>query len=234
MKKEIDEAMNQGIALWWDGKRAEAGPFFRRALSLTEDSYGPEASEIINPLFWLSGSVATPATTDASQLTDSVELLQRALRIAETQFGHEDFRLVRIISALAADFMALNNNEQAHQYYLRALHISEHAKGEGPNTRLLLTHLIHNLLDMNRPADALPYAERSLRLQETCTGDLAPVGIGWACRALGRALMGVGRNEEAILCLERSLAIFRARHPGKKGMLQDELLGWIEELRERS
>jgi tetratricopeptide (TPR) repeat protein len=234
MNNEIDESIKQGIALWWDGKRTEAGPFFRRALSLAEDMYGPDASEVIRPLFWLSGSVAPPATTDASQLIDSVELLQRALRIAETQFGHEDFRLVRIISALAADFTALDKYEQAHQYYLRALHISERAMGEGPSTRLLLTQLTDTLLDMKRPAEALPFAERALHLEEPRKDDLAPVGIGLACRALGRCLMGVGRNEEAILCLERSLAIFRARHPGKKNMLQDELLGWIEELRKRS
>ena len=94
--------------------------------------------------------------------------------------------------------------------------------------------LTDTLLDMKLPAEAIPFAERALRLEEPRTDELSPIGIGYACRALGRCLMGVGRNQEAITYLERSLALFKVRHPNKKIICEDEILGWIEELRKRS
>lgn len=231
--KEIEDILSNGIDLWQSGERADAGRHFRRALDLAEQSYGPDAPQIIEPLFWFSGSVAPPSSTDVSQISTSITLLQRALRIAEIHFGTDSVKLVRILSVIAINLKVIKKLEEANQYYLRALHISETTWGDSPGVRLLLASLIDVILEMGRPAEALPYAERALHLEEHRKDDLAPVGIGWACRALGRCLMGVGRNAEAALYLERCLTIFKARHPGKKTILEDEILGWLEELRKR-
>jgi tetratricopeptide (TPR) repeat protein len=234
MKKRIELLVNNGIKLWQNENYIEAEHEFRQALDSAEEAYGPDAPELIEPLYWLSGAVAPPGDTEPSpRRTAAVDLKRRALRITETHFGGEDPRLIRILSNLATSLRILQKYEEAYDHLARALHISEKAHGEGGQTSNILRMYIDILLDLNRPAKALPFAERALRLEEPSTSELSSIGIGYACRALGRCFMGVGRNEEAIAYLERSLALFKVRHPSKKIIFEDEILGWIEELRKR-
>jgi tetratricopeptide (TPR) repeat protein len=163
-----------------------------------------------------------------------LELKRRAISIAEAHFDNTDARLVRLLSGVAIDLEAIGEYDEARAHLVRALHISEGVQGDGPRTSLLLSHLTDVLLELNRPAEALPYAERALDTEEPRTDELASIGISYACRALGRCLMGVGRNAEAIVCLERSLAQAKVRHPNKKIIFEDEILGWIEHLRMKS
>ena len=235
MGSEIKDIMKEGKDLWWNGMHAEAAHVFRRALERSEILYGRNAPEVISPLYWLSSSLALSSGEGPSeQRADAAALLRRALGTAETHFGSSDRRLINILSALALDLDMLEMHSEAYDHIARALKISEIAYGERGDTLSILGILTELLLKLDRPAEALPFAERALRLQEPRTSELSWIGIGYACRALGRCLMGIGRNEEAIAYLERCLALFKARHPGKKISLEDELLGWIEDLRKRS
>ena len=235
MREQIEELASHGKELWRSENYTEAEHEFRRALESAEEAYGPDAPELVDLLYWLSGAVAPPGDTELSpQRAVAVDLKRRALRIAENHFGSDDPRLIRILSNLATSLRILQRYEEAHDLLARALPISENAHGDGGQTSDLLRMRVDVLLDLNRPAEALPFAERALRLQESRIGELSSIGIGYACRALGRCLMGLGRNEEAIAYLERCLALFKARHPGKKISIEDELLGWIEDLRKRS
>jgi len=83
------------------------------------------------------------------------------------------------------------NREQAVTYYQRAL-------GYLPDNGAILTHLAAVLLQMNRYADAIPYAERATRADGESVDSLAVLGV---------AYFMADRTRESIPIFKRALAI---------------------------
>jgi len=231
---DITRLIRQGIDLCWSGKDREAEPFFRSALDLAEKLCGHDAPEVIKSLFWLSRSVAPPDSLDPAENRAAITLLQRALKIAEATLGIDAKRNINLLQAIANRLSTIGEHEEAREHLMRALRLSEAHSGDGGDTVLILDSLVLNLLKLQRHAEALPYAERTLRLQELRTTELAHVGIGWAGRSLGICLMALGRNEEAIQHFERCLSLLKSKRPDRKLIFEDEMLGWIDELRKRA
>ncbi|MCC6559699.1 MAG: tetratricopeptide repeat protein, partial [Polyangiaceae bacterium] len=235
MGNDLSNLMQEGKRFDWNGDNPGAENAYRRALSLAESMYGIDAAELIEPLCALASTLSLPGGDGPSaRRADAVILMRRALGIAEAHFGMNDRGLVRILSRLA---LGLDMNGQpldAYEHAMRALNIADSFQGDAGDARDLPRHLAALLLTLGRPEQALPFAERALRLEEACKSQTASAGLGLAYRALGMCLMGVGRGEEAIVQFERCLALFRSRHPDRKPRIEDEILGWIDELRRRA
>jgi tetratricopeptide (TPR) repeat protein len=231
MNSLLRELLAQGKDLRLNGRYAEAADVLRRAVEMAERLYDQDAPETIAPLHALAVVLHLCEDAEPSQLPEALDLLQRALRTSETHFGVNSTKQITILGRLALTLWTMKRIEEAYEHLKRALDISEKAHGDDGHTASILRDLADFLLDMNRPAEALPFAERVFCIAERDTNDPAPVGVAVACIQLGRCLMGVGRKEEAIVHLERSIALFKARHPGKKIRCEEEIRGWIEALR---
>ncbi|WP_437655731.1 tetratricopeptide repeat protein [Sorangium sp. So ce1182] len=121
--------------------------------------------------------------------------------------------------------------EEAREHLVRAVALFERAHGESRDTAYVMTSLIHVLLAAERPADALPLAERALRIEEAAADSTSGSALTLALIALGQCLMGVKRNAEAIACLERAVARILARNPDAQSPALGEIRGWIEQMR---
>jgi tetratricopeptide (TPR) repeat protein len=224
--------MDEGKTYRSDGRHAEAANAFERAVRYAEVSWGLEAPELIRPLIFLAMVVGDPNAGGHSRIPELLELEQRALRIVDIRFGEEDARIYGILEKTGLTLWQLGEHEKARERLERAVGILTKVHGDVTKTAYFLGMLADLLLDMQRPADALPFWERALRIQDAYGAQT--VGSMSAAIGLGRCLRGVARMEEAAICFERALAIRIARRPPEfKGedFVSKELREWIAEAR---
>ncbi|XXX76771.1 tetratricopeptide repeat protein [Sorangium sp. So ce134] len=212
------------------GDLAGAEEAFRGALDLAERAYGPDAPQVITPLRGLA-YVAVNPRSDPRRLAEADALIRRALRVAQASFGADDPRLGRLLHSLGITLWTAGSLEEAREHLARALALSERAHGESPATAYVMTSLVHVLLAAERPADALPLAERALRIEEAAADTTSGSALTLALIALGQCLMGVKRNAEAIACLERAVARILAKNPDATSPAFNEICGWIEQMK---
>ncbi|MDC0683557.1 tetratricopeptide repeat protein [Sorangium atrum] len=212
------------------GDIVEAEKAFRGALDLAERAYGRDAPQVIAPLRGLAYIAANPRS-DPGRLVEADAWIRRALRVAEANFGTDDPRLSRLLHSLGINLWTAGALEEASEHLVRAVALSERAHGESRDTAYIMTSLIYVLLEAERPADALPLAERALRIQEAAADSTSGSAVTLALIALGRCLMGVKRNTEAIACMEQAAARILARNPDARSPALGEIRGWIEQMR---
>lgn len=220
----------EGKKLCQTGKFAEARELFGKAIHFVEATSGSEAPELVNPLMGLASSVDERRPCEHADCPRVLEIQKRALIIAETVFGRNHARTAMVLAALGLTLWKLKQLEDAHDSIARALQIVEQHTGESRRTSELLETLASLLLEMKRPADALPLFQRNLRIEEKNGVDTA--GIMSASWMLGRCLLNLERGTEAVRHLEHALAIRIARRPPEfkeEDFVSKEIRKWIAE-----
>jgi tetratricopeptide (TPR) repeat protein len=223
----LNNLLRNGRELWDSGDLIEIEAAFRRALELAESRGGPEAPETIFPL----RELATVVACIPDRFPEALDLLRRALHIAETHFGPDDPRLIDLLSYLGTKLWTFRAYDEAAEHYRRALTISERSHGDGGMTAYLLTNLASILLEAGSTQDALPLAERALRIEEAKQNPPSDCGIVAAILVVRRCLLALEKKPEALAHCERVLALYEPRHPEPDNRVVRELRSWIEELR---
>jgi serine/threonine-protein kinase len=187
----------RGRELGERGKYAEARALGEKALERFERKGSDHAIEAVAEL----GIVADYE----GRKSDARALYGRVLAWDERVLGAGSSKAARVLENLGmleqdeGDFDAALRDESRAVAILNATLGPDH-----PATGVALS----NLADwLERPAEALPLAQRALAIAEKATG--ASADTGYALLALGGALRGLGRDEEVIGPSERALAIFQ-------------------------
>lgn len=231
MNDTLEDLLAEGNALWRSGASEMATDVFRRAVDLAEHSYGSESVELISPLRGLAASIAPPIDGTLEQYQQALALQSRALGISEAHLGQDQPAQISLLRGIGTTLHLLRRYEEAREYTERALAIGERAYGEGVGISYSLICLVLLLIDMNLHAEAIPFAERRLRIEEKDALSRGSDSFEREYLILGRCLMGAGRKEEALSYLERYLARVLEKKPNAQGSGLDELRGWIETLR---
>jgi tetratricopeptide (TPR) repeat protein len=224
--------MEEGTNLHFKGRHAESCNAFERAVRFAEASWGHDAAELIEPIVSLAMAVGEPEAGGHARIAEVLELERRALGIVHAQFGKDDPRMSYVLEKTGHTFRRLGKHEEACKRLEKGLEIFTKLHGDVSSTAYRLGILGSLLLEMNRPADALPHCERALRIEETYGQGTSRVAF--AAIRLGLCLRGVGRTEEAATKFERALAIVHARRPPEskgENALSRELREWIVEAR---
>ena len=231
-KNTLSALIEEGRALHFEDRHAQACDAFARAVQFAETSWGPESHEVVGPLVFLAMSVGRPEIGGHERIAEVLELERRALRIVQTQLGEGHARMSFVLGKIGRTFWQLGMYEEARERLDRALQIFTSLYGDVESTVYYLQLLGDLLLDMNRPEEALQLCERALHIEETHDKDT--LRVMHAAIGMGRCLRGLGRREDAAMQFERALAILIARRPpDAKGeaSICSELREWIAEAR---
>jgi tetratricopeptide (TPR) repeat protein len=123
---------------------SEAKPLYLQALSIFEQTLGPEHLQVATTLFHLANLCA-----DQGKYVEAEPLYQRALRIRELQLGPEHPETAEIFYNLARLCEIQDRGEEASMWYTHALTGRSQALGEHhpktTETRIRLITLLHSL-----------------------------------------------------------------------------------------
>jgi len=188
-----------GVALFQQGRNAEAEPLFRRALAITEKALGEEdpltTSNLIN--------VAEVLRVQA-RYAEAEPLARRAL--ASNEKAGRELGVAGSLNGLAILLEAQGRFKEAEPLIRRALAIYEKALGpEHPKTAISLAYLSGWLLDQGRYAQAEPLVRRALAINEKALGEEDPQTTNNLIE-LADLLRLQGRYDEAEPLLRRALA----------------------------
>lgn len=159
-----------GLSLFRAGKYADANPFFERAITLREQSLGPDHPDLaaslndFGILLHLEGDNAK-----------AEQLYRRALQIREKRLGPTHPDVAETLSNLAFLLRLRGDLAGAEAFNRRALWIYEHATPrEDVNTAVALNSLAGVLKNRGEYAEAEKYYRRALSIRETRLGQEHP------------------------------------------------------------
>jgi tetratricopeptide (TPR) repeat protein len=224
MTEELTALMKKGKALVRANRYEDAKEVFREALAIAEKSFGLEALELILPLRLLAIATTPPPDQDPGHHAEALQLNLRALYLFEKHSVDDPPFYERLLDNIGYNWGCQKEYDKALEYMHRSLAVAEREYGESRGLVLTLVGFIELLLQADRPHEAIPFAERYLRLSPSRHAHLD----------LGRCLMAAGRNAEALYHLERCRDMTLASKPGASGPLMLELQAWIEQLRKRA
>jgi tetratricopeptide (TPR) repeat protein len=181
---------------------AEAEQLTRRALAITERSYGPD-----HPLVAIClNNLATPFRA-ANRLAEAEPMIRRALEIDEKSVGPDHPNVAIRLNNLAQLLQATNRLTEAEPLMLRALAIDEQSYGpDHPNVAIRLNNLAQLLQTTNRPTEAEPLIRRALAIDEKSLGPDHP-NVAFGLNNLAQLLQATNRLTEAEPLMRRALAI---------------------------
>ncbi|MEO1338804.1 MAG: tetratricopeptide repeat protein, partial [Myxococcota bacterium] len=191
--------------------QAEAEKAYREAVTMIETHLGAEHPNLNTALVALANlhlrrGEAAPARTYA----------EKALKIAEKQFGPRSVDAANAIQSLSASAAADGDFDQAIELAFRAVELHEETLGakHAATTRSfgMIVHLGRTLLENGDPQRAEPLLRATLARAEQRLGPKHPQ-LGPDLWNHARALAELGRLTEAIPLLERELALLEA-HKG--------------------
>jgi tetratricopeptide (TPR) repeat protein len=184
------------------GLYAQAEPLLRRALTITEQSFGPDHPEVgvkLNNLAQL--------LHDTNRLAEAEPLMRRALVIDERVYGSNHPNVAIRLNNLGMLLAATNRLAEAEPLIWRALAIDEASYGgKHPRVGVGLHNLAALLHDSNRLAEAEPLMRRALAIDEEAYGPDHPqaaIRLG----NLANLLQITSRLDEAEPLMRRALAI---------------------------
>jgi tetratricopeptide (TPR) repeat protein len=184
-------------ALW-----AEAEPLMRRALAISEKSYGPEHPDVAIRVNNLASLLHV-----TNRLSEAEPLRRRALAIDEKSYGPEHPSVAIRLGNLAMLLKATNRLSEAEPLTIRALAIDEKSYGpEHPSVAIRLSNLAMLLKATNRLSEAEPLLRRSLAIDEKSYGPEHPE-VAIDLNDLASLLKATNRLSEAEPLLRRALAI---------------------------
>jgi len=171
----------------------EAEPFMRRALQITEQSFGanhPSVAIRLNNLAQLLQAT--------NRLAEAEPLMRRALTITEQSFGANHPDVARDLNNLAMLLKATNRLAEAEPLMRRALKIDEQSFGANhPTVAIRLNNLAQLLQATNRLAEAEPLMRRALAIFAASLGGSHPSAQTVAAN-YAALLQAMGRSEEEI------------------------------------
>ncbi len=181
---------------------AEAEPLMRRALTITEQSYGSEHPRVAPDLNNLAKLLQ-----DTNRLEEAEPLLRRALAITEQSYGSEHPEVAIFLNNLATLLQATNRLAEAEPLLRRALTIDEASYGkEHPHVARDLNNLALLLQATNRLAEAEPLTRRALAIDEHSYG-LEHPRVAIDLNNLAQLLQATHRLAEAEPLMRRALTI---------------------------
>src|SRR5271166_6459442 len=190
----------------WLNNRAEHGeaePLYRRALTIDEESLGPDHPNVARDLNNLA--VLLRAT---NRLAEAEPLYRRALAIFEKSLGPEHPNTATGLNNLAELFRATNRLAEAEPLYRRALTIDEKSLGpEHPDVARDLGNLAELFRATNRLAEAEPLFRRALAIHEKSLGPEHP-NVATGLNNLAGLFCATNRLAEAEPLYRRALAIY--------------------------
>lgn len=210
-REQLDAAFQKGIALFKQGKAAEAISHLENAATLAVTVFGPED---VNTA--ALANVLADACRAAGRNKDAEINYARSLKILEAKLGADHPRLGVPLNNLAVLYLGMARHKEALSLFERALRIEEKHHGKD---HIEIAGTLNNLgalqHAMGRYADAETSFARSLRIKEQRLGkdhaELAATLINLAATCRSR-----GRLPDAETHARRALAIADSK-PGKDG-----------------
>jgi tetratricopeptide (TPR) repeat protein len=216
MGTSIELLMQQGEAYVRETKFAEARSTFAEALERVEAEHGPEAPELVAPLMWLAKATGEGFPEPCEQLEEQLAIEERALAIATAKLAN-DPALAHYLYTHGISLWLGRRREEAEAVLRRAV---AKASATGVEGSLYEGALAELLLDVGRPQEALVYARRSYRGNDSGNEDVMGV------YRLGLCLRETGPRDEAREVLGRFLAACPEADPE----LLERVAGWIRDL----
>ncbi|MEM9292208.1 MAG: tetratricopeptide repeat protein [Acidobacteriota bacterium] len=202
----------RGVLLYYLARFDEAEPLLRRALSISESSYGADHPQVAADLNNLAVLLR-----DTNRLSEVEPLFRRALSISESSYGADHPQVAMGLNNLAALLKGTSRLSEAEPLYRRALSISESSYGaDHPQVATGLNNLAALLKDTNRLSEAEPLLRRALSISESSYGADHPE-VAISLNNLALLLQDTNRLSEAEPLLRRALSIressYGADHP---------------------
>jgi serine/threonine protein kinase/tetratricopeptide (TPR) repeat protein len=196
-----------GIHHYSRAEMAEAAAAFERSLELQSDAKSTDlASAHIN-----YGTVLIRVDLDHGDR--AIAEIERGSEMLIERVGPRHPAVAVALSNQATVHGYLTQRERAVELLERALEIDEQTLGEShPMTALVELNLAKNLTELDDPkahARALDFAERSAKVHREVFGE-SHVMVAQSERAIGAALLQLGRADEAPAHLDAALEIWRA------------------------
>ena len=200
--------MNE-LGLLFDAKsrNAEAEPLYRRALAITDASFGPDHPTVATCLNNLA--LLLKAT---NRLAEAEPLYRRALAITEASYGPDHPNVASALNNLAQLLQATNRLAEAEPMYRRVLAIFEASYGPNhPRVATALNNLAASLKDTSRLGEAEPLMCRALAIVEASYGPDHP-DVAIRLNNLAALLYATIRLAEAEPLMRRAFAIDEASY----------------------
>lgn len=142
-----------------------------------------------------------------SKYKEAIPLAQRALALAEREFGPNHPEVGAALNNLAELYEGVGRYAEAEPLFRRDLAITEKVRGpDHPDVALSLNNLALLYDDQGRYAEAEPLAKRSLAIREKSLGPNSPE-VANSLNSLGAIYDNLGRYPEAEPLYVRSLGI---------------------------
>lgn len=183
------------------GDREAAKALHRRALAIWERALGPEHPNVADSLNNLA-----VVHKNMGEYGEAKALYGRALAIRRKVLGPEHPLVAGVLNNLAQVSRSTGEFEEAKGLYGEALAIMEKALGaDHPNVASPVSGLARLALIQHRPGDAVPLAERAVRIR--AGGKAPPETLAEShftlAQALWEAPAGQGRDRDRALMLAR-------------------------------
>jgi tetratricopeptide (TPR) repeat protein len=190
----------------------EAEPLYRRALTIDEESLGPEHLNVaihLNNLAYL--------LQDTSRLVEAEEIMRRAIIIFEKNLESNDPRVAIAINNLASLLADTKRFDEAEPLMRQALGIAEeNFEPDHPTIAIRLNNLANLLHQTKRYTEAEPLMRRALTIDEKKFGPEHPK-VATRLNNLATLLQHTGRAADAEPLIRRALEIdeknFGPDHP---------------------
>jgi tetratricopeptide (TPR) repeat protein/CHAT domain-containing protein len=143
----------------------------------------------------------------AGKYAEAMDIANRALAVAEHQFGPDDARVGTALNNLAQLYQAQRRYAEAEPLFKRALAIAERALGpDHPTVGTALNNLAQLYQAQRRYAEAEPLFKRALAIAERALGPDHPT-VGTRLNNLAQLYQAQRRYAEAEPLFKRALAI---------------------------
>jgi len=217
-----------GLYLDERARYVEAELLYQRALSIREQSLGPEHPDVADSLNNLANLYDSQGKYAEAEL-----LYQRALSIREQSLGPEHPDVAALLNNLASSYRAQGKHAEAELLYQRALHIREQSQeSESSDVAYPLTNLATLYLEQGKYTEAEPLYQRALRIREQSQGPEHP-DVAYPLNGLANLYSEQGRYEEAELLYQRALSIREQSLGPEHPDVADSLNGLAELYREQ-
>ena len=159
---DVANAITQlGIAADLEQRYADARKYFERALAIRISALGPEHPIVAGSLT----NLALVAETEGNY-EEAEEYFERARASLEKQLGPEHPEIAKVNYNLGLVARAAGKHEKAHDHLSLAVAIYSKStlSADHPEVKAALVDLALTLLDLGRPAEAIPHLERALTM----------------------------------------------------------------------
>ena len=175
LRKELDDAFQQGMVLRQQGKFGQAIPYFEKAAALAPKVFGPDHINT-GHIIGAAGS----AHYSAGNMQKSEALLRRSLEIQEAIFPKTDARLLQVLNNLSAAQDEIGKYDEAEKNIQRALAIQEARKPRDDlDISLTLNNygvMLHRIARMRKRSESSSAASHCAKASSAWSIPKSPMG----------------------------------------------------------